>query len=209
MSLKIALTKGRLEKLTIELFEKSGYDCTELKNKARKLVFKLPPNDIEVVLAKSGDVITYVEHGVCDCGITGKDTILEQGKSFYELLDMGLGKCKFVLATKNGTDFFSGYGHKIIATKYPNVAREYFQKKNMDVEIIKIDGSVELAPILGLSDAIVDIMETGTTLKENGLCVIDELSSVSARFIVNTASMKIKKAEIEALANDLKEALND
>lgn len=209
MSIRIALTKGRLEKASVELFEKIGYDVSELRDKGRKLLFKMPPEDIEVVLAKSGDVITYVEHGVCDCGITGKDTIMEQGSSFYEPLDLGFGRCKFIVATKKGYDLYSGYGYKKIASKYPEVAKEHFRRKNMDVEVIKIDGSVELAPILGLADAIVDIMETGTTLKENGLVVVEEVCDLSARLIVNTASMKMKKPEIDrlvaAMAAGLKE----
>ena len=127
----------------------------------------------------------------------GKDTIVESGKSFYEVMDLGFGKCRFALAGPNGKDFFSGYNVKRIATKYPTVAANYFESKNMDVRIIKIEGSVELAPLLGLSDAIVDIVETGSTLKENGLEVIDEIIPVSARVIVNMASMKLRKNEIE------------
>lgn len=207
MSLRIALTKGRLEKKTVELFDLIGYNTAQLKEKGRKLLFSLEPDDIEVVLAKSADVITYVEHGVCDVGITGKDTLMEQGSSFYEPLDLGFGKCKFIVAVKEGTNLYEGYGYKKIATKYPTVAKEYFRKKNMDVEIIKIDGSVELAPLLGLADAIVDIMETGTTLKENGLVVIEEVCDLSARVIVNTAAMKIKKEEIDELVTRMAKGL--
>ena len=167
--LRIALTKGRLEKTTIELFEKIGYNCDEVKNKGRRLILPVGNNDFEVVLAKAADVITYVEHGVCDLGVVGKDTILENGSSFYELLDLGFGKCRFALATKKDYDFYSGYKTKTIATKYPNVTRAFFDDKNMDVRIIKIEGSVELAPLVGLADGIVDIVETGSTLKANGL----------------------------------------
>lgn len=170
--LRIALTKGRLEKTTIELFQKIGYNCDEVINKGRRLILPIGDNDFEVVLAKAADVITYVEHGVCDLGVVGKDTILENGNSFYELLDLGFGKCRFALATKKGTDFYSGYNTKTIATKYPNVTRAFFDDKNMDVRIIKIEGSVELAPLVGLSDGIVDIVETGSTLKANGLEVL-------------------------------------
>lgn len=193
--LRIALTKGRLEKKTVELFSKMGLDCSALIDKGRKLV--LPVSPYEVVLAKAADVTTYVEHGVCDIGVVGKDTIVESGKSFYEVMDLGFGKCRFALAGPKGADFFSGYNVKRIATKYPTVAANYFESKNMDVRIIKIEGSVELAPLLGLSDAIVDIVETGSTLKENGLEVIDEIIPVSARVIVNMASMKLRKNEIE------------
>jgi ATP phosphoribosyltransferase len=197
--IRIALTKGRLEKNTMELFEKIGLDCTNLKEKGRKLILPITGTNIEIVLAKAADVITYVEHGVCDVGIVGKDTIMEDGHSFYEVLDLGFGKCRFALAGQVDKDFYTGYNAKRIATKYPNVARSFFEEKCMNVEIIKIEGSVELAPLLGLSDAIVDIVETGTTLKENGLEIYEEICPISARMIVNIPSMKLKKAEIEKL----------
>ncbi|MEG1436736.1 MAG: ATP phosphoribosyltransferase, partial [Oscillospiraceae bacterium] len=149
---------------------------------------------------------TYVEHGVCDLGIVGKDTIAENGRSFYEVTDLGFGKCKFALATKVGADFWSGYNVKCIATKYPNIARKFFESKGMDIKIIKIEGSVELAPLLELSDAIVDIVETGSTLKENGLEVIEEIMPISARVIVNMASMKLRREEIENLINKIEVA---
>lgn len=202
--LRIALTKGRLEKKSVELFEKMGLDCTELINKGRRLI--LPVGDYEAVLAKAADVITYVEQGVCDIGIVGKDTIVENGKSFYELCDLGIGKCDFALAGKKETDFFGGYNIKRIATKYPNVTKQYFESKNMDVKIIKIEGSVELAPLLDLSDAIVDIVETGTTLKENGLEVIEKIMPISARVIVNTASMKLRRDEIDGFITEIEKA---
>lgn len=201
--IKIALTKGRLEKKTVELFENMGLNCENIKNKGRRLILPIGNGEIEAVLAKSADVITYVEHGVCDLGVVGKDTIMEKGGTFYEILDLGFGKCKFALASKKGSDFFKGHKVKTIATKYPAVARSYFEKKNMDVRIIKIEGSVELAPLLGLSDAIVDIVETGSTLKENGLVVIDDITWVSARLIANTAALKLKKDKIEALSSKL------
>lgn len=194
-SLRIALTKGRLEKQTVELFEKMGIDCDELKNKGRRLILKA--NDYEVVLAKAADVITYVEHGVCDIGIVGKDTIVENGKSFYEMTDLNLGKCDFALAVKKGTNFFDGFNTKRVASKYPNITKAYFESKGMDVKIIKIEGSVELAPLLNLADGIVDIVETGTTLKENGLEVAEKIMPVSARVIVNMASMKLRREEID------------
>lgn len=199
--IRIALTKGRLEKMSVRLFQTMGLDCKELINKGRRLI--LPVEDYEVVLAKAADVITYVEHGACDIGIVGKDTIAENGSGVYEMCDLDFGKCKFSLACKKGDDFFSGYKEKVIATKYPNVAKQYFQGLGMDVQIIKIEGSVELAPLLGLADAIVDIVETGTTLKENGLEVIRDIMPVSARVVVNMASMKLFKDEIETLLNDI------
>jgi ATP phosphoribosyltransferase len=204
-SIKIALTKGRLEKDAIEIFEKISINCEALKNKGRKLILSDEKNNIDFVLAKAPDVVTYVEHGVADVGIVGKDTLLEYGKNCYEVIDLKIGKCKFIVATTKEKDIYSGYDHIKIASKYPKVAKDFFSKKGMDVEIIKIEGSVELAPILGLADAIVDIMETGTTLKENGLVVVDEVCDISARLIVNVASMKLKKDEIEYLINNIRE----
>lgn len=204
--LRIALTKGRLERDTVAMFERIGLDCTAVHEKGRKLILPIGNNQFEVVLAKAADVITYVEHGVCDLGVVGKDTIIENGSSFYEVLDLGFGKCKFALAAPKGTDFYSGYASKTIATKYPNVARSFFEGKGMDVKIIKIEGSVELAPLLGLSDAIIDIVETGSTLKENGLEVIEKVCDISARLIVNTASMKLRKQEIDTLISQMEQA---
>ncbi len=201
MSIRIALTKGRLEKQTVELFQKMGLNCDELINKGRRLILKV--DDYEVVLAKAADVITYVEHGVCDIGIVGRDTIVENGKSFYEMMDLNLGKCDFALATKKGFDFFDGFNTKRIASKYPNVTKAYFEGKGMDVKIIKIEGSVELAPLLELADGIVDIVETGTTLKENGLEVIEKIMPISARVIVNMASMKLRRDEIDLFLEKL------
>ncbi len=204
--IRIAFTKGRIEAKAIEIFEKAGYNCEELKNKGRKLFFKIG-EDIEVVLAKANDVITYVEHGVCDIGIVGKDTIMESGSSFYEMLDLGFGKCRFALAAKKGDDFFGGYAHKVVASKYPKVAKEYFRSLGMDVEIVKIDGSVELAPLLGLADGIVDIVETGSTLKENGLEIVSDVAPISARLIVNAASIKLKKNAIDKIISDVEKQI--
>lgn len=205
--IRIALTKGRLEKDTIKLFEKLGFDCEQLHNKGRKLILQIPDANLEIVLAKAADVITYIEHGVCDMGVVGKDTILEYGGTFFEVADLGFGRCKFALAGKKGEDFYAGYAEKTIATKYPNVTRQFFESKGMDVKIVKIEGSVELAPLLGLSDAIVDIVETGSTLKENGLEVYEDVTAISARLIVNTVSLKLRKAEIETVINYIEKAL--
>ena len=205
--LRIALTKGRLEKDTVGLLEKIGYDCSAVRDKGRKLI--LPVGDtIEVVLAKAADVITYVEHGVCDMGVVGKDTIMEMNGKFFELADLGFGKCKFALAGKKGVDFYQGYNIKTIATKYPNVSRTFFEKKGMVVDIVKIEGRVELAPLLNLSDAIVDIVETGTTLKENGLEVFEDIAPISARLIVNMVSLKLRQHEIESLIKMIEDNLN-
>lgn len=205
-SLRIALTKGRLEEKAVSLFERAGYDCSALRNKGRRLILPLAGGGMEAVLCKAPDVITYVEHGVCDAGVVGKDTILEKGGTFYEMLDLGFGRCRFALAGPKRTDFFSGYSARTVASKYPNVAANYFAGKAMDVRIIKIEGSVELAPLLGLADAIVDLVETGTTLRENGLQVIETLCGVSARFIVGASSLKFRRQEIEALASRLERA---
>ena len=194
--LKIALTKGRLQDQSVALFDRMGLDCGPIKDPGRRLVHAIPNYPLDAVLAKAPDVITYVEHGVCDLGIVGKDTILEQGSSFYEVLDLGMGRCRFALAVKDGSDFYGTYKTRRIASKYPEVTRAFFEKKGMDVSIIKIEGSVELAPILSLADAIVDIVETGATLRENGLVPIEDVAQVSARLIVNTASMKLYKEEI-------------
>ena len=199
--LRIALTKGRLQEKSEELFEAMGLDCSPLQSPGRRLVHAIPNYPLDAVLAKAPDVITYVEHGVCDLGIVGKDTILEQGRSFYEVLDLGFGKCRFALAVKQGSDFYGTYKTRRIATKYPNVARTFFEKKGMDVDIIKIEGSVELAPILELADAIVDIVETGATLRENGLVPLEDVAQVSARLIVNPASMKLHKTELTDFIN--------
>lgn len=206
--IRIALTKGRLEEKTVALLQKASFNCNELLHKGRKLIFRIPDTRFEIVLAKAADVITYIENGVCDIGVVGKDTIMEYGGSFFEMLDLKFGKCRFALAKKVGIDFYSGYQEKTIATKYPNVSRLFFERKNMDVRIVKIEGSVELAPLLNLADAIIDIVETGSTLKENGLEILEEVAPVSARLIVNTVSLKLYKEEIEDFIKRLKEAGN-
>ena len=194
--LRIALTKGRLQDKAVELFEAMGLDCAPVRDPGRRLIHELPGYPLDAVLAKAPDVITYVEHGVCDLGVVGKDTILEKGGAFYEVLDLGFGRCRFALAVKEGSDFYGTYKTRRVASKYPNVTRAFFEGKGMDVDIIKIEGSVELAPILELADGIVDIVETGATLRENGLEPVEDVAQVSARLIVNTASMKLRKNEI-------------
>ncbi|MBA5850580.1 ATP phosphoribosyltransferase [Clostridium sp. cel8] len=203
--LKIALTKGRIEKSAVQMFKAIGVDCTEIENKGRKLIFHDDKYNVDFVLVKAPDVITYVEHGAADIGIVGKDTIMEFNKNYYELMDLKFGKCKFSLAGPKGKNFYEGYRRKKIATKYPNVARNYFKKIGYDIDIIKIEGSVELAPILGLSDAIVDIVETGNTLRENGLEVYSDICNISTRLITNIASLKMKKFEIESIVDKLRE----
>ena len=202
--IRMALTKGRLEKDTVALFDRMGFDTRAVKEKGRRLILPVGEH-LEVVLAKAADVITYVEHGVCDLGVVGK----ESGGSFYEVLDLGFGRCRFALAAPKGTPFFDGYHVKTVASKYPNVARAYFGRKGLDVRIIKIEGSVELAPLLGLADGIVDIVETGSTLRENGLEVVEDVMPISARLIVNMACMKLRKAETEDLIARMVSALGN
>ncbi len=206
--LNIALTKGRLEKETLVLLKQVGYGIESLENKGRQLVFEDSKKDCSYFLVKSNDCITYVSRGVADIGVVGKDTILESNNDFYEIMDLGFGKCKFIVASLKTMNPFTKIGHIRIGTKYPKIAKQYFASKGIDVEIIKIDGSVELGPILGLCDGIVDIMETGTTLKENGLVVYDEIVDISARVIVNKASFKLKRDEIRQLINDLGKVVN-
>ncbi|MCL2018361.1 MAG: ATP phosphoribosyltransferase [Oscillospiraceae bacterium] len=213
-TIRIAVTKGRLEKKATELFEKAGYDMSMLKNRGRQLIAKISAPEsnsdgsvIEIVIAKPPDVLTYVEHGVCDIGIVGKDTIIEEGGKYFEVLDLGFGKCRFSLAVKKGVEFYEGHGLKTIASKYTNVTRNFFESKGMDVDIVKIEGSVELAPLLGLADGIVDLVETGSTLRENGLEEIEEIADISARLIVNTVSMKLKKQRLDKIIERIEENL--
>ena len=206
--ISIALTKGRIEKDAMKIFEEAGFGVDELKDKGRKLVFKDTKENIKYFLVKANDAVTYVEHGAADLAIVGKDTILEKGENYYEILDLGIGKCKFIVATLPDANIFNRIGHIKIGSKYPNVAKEYFESKGMDVEIIKIEGSVELAPILGISEGIVDIMETGTTLKENGLVVVDEVCDISSRIIVNKSSFKLKRDEINEIIDRIRAICN-
>lgn len=205
--IRIALTKGRIEEKAVELLEIAGYDCSELRDKGRRLLFRTGNNELEIVLAKAADVVTYVEHGVCDAGVVGEDTIMENGTCLYEVLDLQFGKCRFALAGMKGENFYNGYTHKVIATKYPRVTKNYFNSKGIDVEVVKIEGSVELAPLLKLADAIVDIVETGSTLKENGLEVYEEISQISARLVLNTASVKLKRDEINEFTDKMESAV--
>ncbi|MFU7514224.1 ATP phosphoribosyltransferase [Clostridium sp. HCS.1] len=209
MGVSIALTKGRLEKEAIKIFERAGFGVDNLKDKGRKLVFNDTKYDIDYFLVKSNDCITYVEHGVADVGIVGLDSLLEKNNNCYELIDLGVGKCKFIVASMPDKDLFKMKGHIKIGTKYPKVAKDYFKQNNIDVEIIKIEGSVELAPILCLCDGIVDIMETGTTLKENGLVVSREIKDISARLIVNKASFKLKKKEIDFILESVRQSISN
>lgn len=207
-NIRIALTKGRLENFAVEMFESIGVNCSTFKDKGRKLILKDEKNKIDFILVKSDDVLTYVDYGAADIGIVGKDVLMEHDKDFYEVADLKVGKCIFAVAALPGFPG-EGYSRKKIATKYPRTTRNYFRNKGEDVEIIKIKSSVELAPVLGLSDAIVDIVETGTTLKENGLVIVDKICDISARMIVNKASMKMKRDRILDVIEKIQKYVNE
>ena len=205
--LTVALTKGRLANKTMEMFEKAGITCEEMKDKdSRKLIFTNEELKMKFFLAKGPDVPTYVEYGAADIGIVGKDTILEEGRKLYEVMDLGFGKCKMcVCGPESARAYLNNHEQIRVATKYPAIAKDYFyNKKFQTVEIIKLNGSVELAPIVGLSEVIVDIVETGSTLKANGLTVLEEICDLSARMVVNQVSLKMEQERIRKLIYDLR-----
>ena len=205
--LTFALGKGRLANQTLELFEKIGITCEEMKDKnSRKLIFTNEELKLRFFLAKGPDVPTYVEYGAADIGVVGKDTILEEGRKVHEVLDLGYGKCKMcVCGYKEAAPLLQHHELIRVATKYPNIAKDYFyNKKHQTVEIIKLNGSIELAPIVGLSEVIVDIVETGSTLRENGLEVLEEVCPLSARMIVNPVSMRMESERIKNLLMKLR-----
>jgi len=207
----IALAKGRLAKKALEIFEHIGVTCDEMKDEnTRKLIFTNEELGIRFFLAKPSDVPTYVEYGAADIGIVGKDTILEEGRNIYEVLDLGFGKCRMcICGPKEAHDLLQHHELIRVATKYPHIAKDYFyNRKHQTVEIIKLNGSIELAPIVGLSEVIVDIVETGSTLRENGLKVLEEVCPLSARMVVNQVSMKMENERITKLISDLKNVIN-
>ncbi len=208
--LTFALGKGRLAHQTLELFEKIGITCEEMKDKnSRKLIFTNEELKLRFFLSKGPDVPTYVEYGAADIGVVGKDTILEEGRKVHEVLDLGYGKCRMcVCGYKDAMPLLQHHELIRVATKYPNIAKDYFYNtKHQTVEIIKLNGSIELAPIVGLSEVIVDIVETGSTLKENGLQVLEEVCPLSARMIVNPVSMRMEADRINDLIARLKTKL--
>lgn len=208
--LTFALAKGRLAKKTLEILESIGYTCEEMKDPdSRKLIFVNEEQKIKIFLAKATDVPTYVEYGAADIGVVGRDTILEEGRKLYEVIDLGLGRCRMCVAGPKEAKELLRHGELIrVATKYPNIAKDYFyNKKHQTVEIIKLNGSIELAPIVGLSEVIVDIVETGSTLRENGLDVLEEICTLSARMVVNQVSMKMEHERITKLISALREVL--
>ncbi len=209
--LTFALAKGRLARKTLEIFEKIGITCEEMKDPdTRKLIFVNEELRLRFFLAKASDVPTYVEYGAADIGVVGKDTILEEGRNLFEVMDMGFGKCRMcVCGPESARELLKKNEIIRVASKYPHIAKDYFNnKKNQTVEIIKLNGSVELAPIVGLSEVIVDIVETGTTLRENVLDVLEEICPLSARMVVNQVSLRMEHERIHKLLTDLNGVLN-
>ena len=209
--LVFALCKGRLAFKTLKLLEKIGIHCDEIKDKdSRKLIFVNEELKVKFFLAKGPDVPTYVEHGAADIGVVGSDIIMEENRRVYEVLDLGFGKCRMCVCGPESARELLQHRERIrVATKYPTIAKDYFfNVKNQTVDMIKLNGSVELGPIVGLSDVIVDIVETGGTLRENGLDVLEEICPLSARVIVNQVSMKMQNERIEQIINALRENLN-
>ena len=209
--LTFALGKGRLANKTLELFEKIGITCEEMKDKdSRKLIFVNEELKLKFFLAKGPDVPTYVEYGAADIGVVGKDTIMEEARRVYEVLDLGFGKCRMcVCGPESARELLKHHERIRVATKYPGIAKDYFyNKKHQTVDIIKLNGSVELGPIVDLADVIVDIVETGSTLRENGLDVLEEICPLSARMIVNQVSMQMQAERIKKLINAIKEELS-
>lgn len=205
----IALAKGRLAEQAFTLLEGMGVDCAEPKDPGRRLVLADEKNSIAFILVKPSDVPTYVEHGVADIGFVGKDTLMEENRPLYEVLDLGFGRCRLCIA---------GFAHKRegsvtranyrVATKYPNIARDYYADQGKTIEIIKLNGSVELGPLVGLSDVILDIVESGSTLKANGLTVLEEICEVSARLVVNRVALKTKRERVKWLIDGIRAELN-
>lgn len=209
--LTFALGKGRLANKTMELLEQLGITCEEMKDKSsRKLIFVDEEHKLRFFLAKGPDVPTYVEYGAADIGVVGKDTILEENRRAYEVLDLGFGKCRMcVCGPESARELLQHHERIRVASKYPVIAKDYFyNKKHQTVEIIKLNGSIELAPIVGLSEVIVDIVETGSTLRENGLNVLEEVCPLSARMVVNQVSMKMEDERIRNLIRNLRNVID-
>ena len=204
--LNIALPKGRLGTNIYRLFSKIGYDCSEMEENNRKLVFENKESGLRYLLVKPSDVAIYVEHGAADIGVVGKDVLLETEPEIYELLDLQMGKCRLAVASNNGWSDDISLPLRV-ATKYPNITAKYFSEINRQIEVIKLNGSIELAPILGLSDVVVDIVETGSTLKENNLSVFYDIAPSSARLIVNKSSYQFEKDRIESIVSQLRDLI--
>lgn len=205
--LKIALAKGRIALQAFELFESIGIDCSQMKQGTRKLIIRDPGSMVEFILVKSRDVTKYVEQGAVDMGVVGKDTLLERQPDLYEVLDLGIGKCRMVVAGTRGAKQNSNIAVKVVATKYPVTAQRYFSEKRQSIQVVELDGSVELAPLVGLSHIIVDLVETGRTLKENGLVILDEICPISARLVVNKVSLKMENERVTQIITALRRVL--
>ena len=204
--LNVALPKGRLGEKVYSMFEKAGFECPSIRETNRKLIFENPQKNVRYFWVKPSDVAIYVERGAADVGVAGKDILLEYEPEVYELLDLGIGKCKMAVAAK--TDFYDNTQRTLrVATKFTNITKSYYSALGRDIDIIHLNGSIEIAPILDLSDVIVDIVETGTTLKENNLSVIDTIIPISARLIANKSSFKFKGDAIEKLISELAEQI--
>ena len=201
-TLNIALPKGRLGEKVYDMFEKAAFECPSIKEPNRKLIFENEEKGIRYFWVKPSDVAIYVERGAADIGVAGKDILLEYTPDVYELLDLGVGKCRMAVAAKNGFRY-DGAKTLRVATKFVNIARTFYNEQSRDIDIIKLNGSIELAPILGLSDVIVDIVETGTTLKENDLSVIETIVPISARLIANKVSYKFQYDAITKLSEKI------
>lgn len=202
----VALPKGRLGKKVYDMFERAGYPCPSIKEDNRKLIFENEQAGVRYFWVKPSDVTIYVERGAADIGVAGKDILLEYSPDVYELLDLRLGKCRMAVAAKK--DFRENTGRTLrVATKFPNIARNFYERESRDIDIIKLNGSIEIAPILGLSDVIVDIVETGKTLYENNLEPYETIVPISARLVVNKASFQFKNAEILALTEKIQQAI--
>lgn len=204
--ISIALPKGRLGNKAYKLLEACGYTISELMDESRKLVFRNEESGVQYFLVKPTDVPVYVSYGVADLGVVGKDVLIESDADVYSLMDLGIGKCRMCVAAKE--DYIEDKSRPVIvATKFPNIARDYYEKQDREIEIIKLYGSIELAPILGMSDVIVDIVETGTTLRENHLKVFEEIMPLSAQLIANKTNYKFKEGEIREVVAKLREAI--
>ncbi|MBQ2968197.1 MAG: ATP phosphoribosyltransferase [Clostridia bacterium] len=204
--LNVALPKGRLGEKVYAMFEKAGFECPSIHENNRKLIFENPEKGIRYFWVKPSDVAIYVEHGAADIGVAGKDILLEYAPEVYELLDLDIGKCRMAVAAKN--DFYDDPQKTLrVATKFSNIAKKFYTEQGRDIDIIHLNGSIEIAPILGLSDVIVDIVETGTTLKENNLEVVDTIVPISARLIANKSSFKFKNEQIETIIRSMTEQM--
>ena len=205
--INIALPKGRLGDKVYDMFERAGFECPSIREKSRKLIFENTEAGVRYFWVKPSDVAIYVERGAADIGVVGKDILMEDKTNVYELLDLGVGKCRMAVAGPKGFSYDRDNELRV-ATKFVNVAREFYASSGTDIDIIRLNGSIELAPILGLSDVIVDLVETGTTLRENNLEVIEEIAQISARLIANKASFKFKTDQIENIVQKLEDTID-